>query len=148
MAIPESIKKLANDIRTKIYGREVREALARGIEEAGSIADQANQTSNTTVEQVRNIQAQVDQLVVEGDSSVEAAQARVASDGTTYSTLKERLDNIIVLSAVEPTKAEFWYEDKGEAPINFNPGDGVAVANAAVSDTEPRDTDNLWFDVE
>ncbi|MDR9793616.1 glycosyl hydrolase family 28-related protein [Aeribacillus pallidus] len=92
MAIPETIKKLANDIRTKIYGKEVREALAQGIEEAGNIADQANQTSNVAVEQVRNIQAQVDQLVVEGDSSVEAAQARVDVNGNAYTTLKERLD--------------------------------------------------------
>lgn len=92
MAIPETIKKLANDIRTKIYGREVREALAQGVEEAGNIADQANQTSNAAVEQVRNIQAQVDQLVVEGDSSVEAAQARVDAEGNVFATLKERLD--------------------------------------------------------
>lgn len=92
MAIPETIKKLANDIRTKIYGREVREALAQGIEEAGNIADQANQTSNAAVDQVRNIQAQVDQLVVEGDSSVEAAQARVDAKGNVFATLKERLD--------------------------------------------------------
>lgn len=92
MAIPESIKKLANDIRTKIYGREVRESLAKGIEEAGNIADQANTKSDDAVEQVNSIQSQVNQLVVEGDSSVEAAQARVDADGNTYATLKERLD--------------------------------------------------------
>ena len=38
-------------------------------------------------------QTEFDAVVIEGDSSVEAAQARVASDGiTTYTTLKERLD--------------------------------------------------------
>jgi lysophospholipase L1-like esterase len=92
MAIPESIKKLANDIRTKIYGKEVREALAKGIEEAGDLADKANTKSENAVYQVNNIQAQVNQLVVEGDSSVEAAQARVGADGEVYETLKERLD--------------------------------------------------------
>jgi hypothetical protein len=39
------------------------------------------------------IQAQVDQLVIQGDSSVEAAQARVDADGTTHATLKARCDN-------------------------------------------------------
>ena len=92
MAIPETIKKLANDIRTKIYGREVREALARGIEAAGDLADKANTKSENAVYQVNNIQAQVNQLVVEGDSSVEAAQARVDAEGNVFATLKERLD--------------------------------------------------------
>ena len=31
--------------------------------------------------------------MIEGDSSVEAAQARVSADGTSYTTLKERLDS-------------------------------------------------------
>lgn len=39
-----------------------------------------------------NIQAQVDNLVADGDSSPEAAQARVGADGTNYTTLKSRLD--------------------------------------------------------
>lgn len=92
MAIPESIKKLANDIRTKVYGREVRESLAKGIEEAGDIANLADIKADAAVEQVDNIQAQVNQLVVEGDSSVEAAQARVDAKGKSYPTLKARLD--------------------------------------------------------
>src|SRR5699024_1834208 len=37
-------------------------------------------------------QTQLDTIVIEGDSSVEAAQARVTKDGETYGTLKERLD--------------------------------------------------------
>lgn len=39
-----------------------------------------------------NLQAQVDALVVDGDSSPEAAQARVDAKGTTHTTLKRRLD--------------------------------------------------------
>lgn len=42
-----------------------------------------------------NLQAQVDQLVISGDSSPEAAQARVGTDGTQHNTLKERLDSEI-----------------------------------------------------
>lgn len=43
-------------------------------------------------QKVDTIQAQVDQLVVTGDSSVEAAQARVKADGTTFPTLQQRLN--------------------------------------------------------
>lgn len=39
-----------------------------------------------------NTQAQLDQIVIEGDSSVEAAQARVDAEGNVFTTLKERLD--------------------------------------------------------
>jgi lysophospholipase L1-like esterase len=39
-----------------------------------------------------NLQAQLDVLVVEGDSSPAATQARVDGKGTTYATLKQRLD--------------------------------------------------------
>lgn len=92
MAVPEIIQQKANDIRTKVYGREVRESLASGLEVAGDIADQANTKSEYASDKVDNIQSQVDQLVVEGDSSVEAAQARVDADGNAYTTLKERLD--------------------------------------------------------
>jgi len=40
----------------------------------------------------RAVQAQIDQLVIDGDSSVEAAQARVNAGGAVYGTLKARLD--------------------------------------------------------
>ncbi len=41
---------------------------------------------------IEAVQDQIDELVISGDSSVEAAQARVSSGGTTYNTLKQRLD--------------------------------------------------------
>ena len=53
---------------------------------AVSVANQALSNSQST-------QEQLNQIVVAGDSSVEAAQARINSDGSvTYATLKERLD--------------------------------------------------------
>lgn len=47
---------------------------------------------NQMIDEVNDFQRQINEIVVEGDSSVEAAQARVSSTGTTYTTLKERLD--------------------------------------------------------
>lgn len=46
---------------------------------------------------VQNVQAQVNQLVVTGDSSPEASQARVSVDGEVYATLKDRLDSEYLL---------------------------------------------------
>jgi len=45
-----------------------------------------------TKAQVDNVQTQVNQLVVSGDSSPAAAQAQVGADGTVYGSLKTRLD--------------------------------------------------------
>jgi Carbohydrate esterase, sialic acid-specific acetylesterase len=47
---------------------------------------------NGAMDEVNTFQKQIDEIVVEGDSSVEAAQARVDYDGKTYTTLKGRLD--------------------------------------------------------
>lgn len=47
---------------------------------------------NTAIELLDGFQGQLDTIVVEGDSSVEAAQARIDPEGKTYATLKKRLD--------------------------------------------------------
>jgi lysophospholipase L1-like esterase len=54
-----------------------------------SIAKTDSSQAKSTAE---SVQTQLDNIVIEGDSSVEAAQARVDSEGMTYSTLKERID--------------------------------------------------------
>lgn len=59
---------------------------------ASTKAVNADQNSNTALNRARNVQTQLDTIVVKGDSSVEAAQARVDDDGNTFNTLKERLD--------------------------------------------------------
>ena len=53
---------------------------------------QAYPKLNQAIELVNNYQKQIDEIVVEGDSSVESAQARVEEDGTVNATLKNRLD--------------------------------------------------------
>ncbi|PEJ48215.1 hypothetical protein CN692_24215 [Bacillus sp. AFS002410] len=47
---------------------------------------------NQSITKVNNFQDQLNTIVIDGDSSVEAAQARVDEDGNIYTTLKERLD--------------------------------------------------------
>src|SRR5690625_664080 len=128
MAIPESIKKKANQVRNEVYGKDVREALASGIEEAGDIADQANTKSNDAVEQVDNIQAQVNQLVVEGDSSVEAAQARVDEKGQSHATLKDRIDDGFIKVNAQLAEIPKFANVKAFGAI----GDGVTDDTVAI----------------
>ncbi|HJA90494.1 MAG TPA: hypothetical protein H9948_06855 [Candidatus Jeotgalibaca merdavium] len=56
----------------------------------------AEQTANQAIQQSESTQTQLDNIVIEGDSSVEAAQARVDSKGESFPTLKSRLDNFEV----------------------------------------------------
>lgn len=145
-----ALEKIPTKGRFPMYkGVDMINAAILAADKAQTDSGSAVNTANTALSNSESTQTQLDEIVIRGDSSVEAAQARVTEDGQVYGTLKERLDSTIVLSAVEPDKAEIWYEDKGESPINFNPGDGgVSVVNAITSDDEPNDKKGIWFDIE
>ena len=55
-------------------------------------ANTAKQTAILAKAESESTQTQLDTIVIEGDSSVEAAQARVNNSGTAFPTLKQRLD--------------------------------------------------------
>lgn len=57
-----------------------------------STANNAEKTANLAKAESESTQTQLDTIVIEGDSSVEAAQARVNNSGTAFPTLKQRLD--------------------------------------------------------
>ncbi|MEK4970721.1 right-handed parallel beta-helix repeat-containing protein [Cytobacillus sp. FSL R7-0696] len=57
-----------------------------------SFSKQAYTNSNDARTLVENVKTQLEQLVIEGDSSVEAAAARVDEFGTSYTTLQDRLN--------------------------------------------------------
>jgi hypothetical protein len=61
--------------------------------EALTKAVAADSKSSDAVNTANSVQEQFNQVVIEGDSSVEAAQARVKQDGTTYETLRDRLND-------------------------------------------------------
>ncbi|WP_264448924.1 glycoside hydrolase family 55 protein [Bacillus cereus] len=68
-----------------------------GIEEisdqAKRVADDANQKAKEANNLSESVQEQFNQVVIDGDSSVEAAQARVDEDGVAHPTLKARVDH-------------------------------------------------------
>ena len=61
--------------------------------EAINKATKADQNSNTALSRMKSVQSQLNQLVIEGDSSVEAAQMRVDAEGNEHATAKERVDS-------------------------------------------------------
>ncbi len=72
-----------------------REKLNEAIKEADKAkwdAGNAVNIASQALSKSESTQSQLDTIVIEGDSSVEAAQARVPVEGTAYRTLKERLD--------------------------------------------------------
>lgn len=136
MAIPDKIKQLANDIRTKIYGREVRESLAQGIEEAGNIADEANSRSIETQTRQDDLEARWDDVVrnatATDPSSVEIVDARGGQP-----TLNHRLDGFddkigILSKKTDDIISVKEFGAKGDYDKQNNTGtdDTVAIKNA------------------
>jgi hypothetical protein len=74
---------------------EIEESIALRVSLVEEFKEEVNAKVTAAEEaaaQVDYFQTQLDTMTIEGDSSVEAAQARVEADGTTNATLKARLD--------------------------------------------------------
>ena len=82
-----NIKDYIEDIRSAIFGKEVRGSLADGL------AAINKETENTTSRQ-RHLEDTFDQLIINsGDSNAEIVDARVGENGSNFEKLGDRLDN-------------------------------------------------------
>lgn len=101
---------------------------------AVNVSEQAKQIAQTAENKADNVQEQFNQVVIEGDSSVEAAQARVDADNNVYATLKERLDTketqfstqlaktkdeVKELRQITATKEELYQESNAKANKSY-----------------------------
>ena len=83
-----NIKNELNNIKTAIYGKDVRASIHDGIDAINK------EVENTTGRQV-DLENTFDQLVINaGNSNAEIVDARVKNDGTSYSKLGDRLDAV------------------------------------------------------
>lgn len=116
MAIPQKIKQAAENIRKKIYGKEVRESLAKGIEVAGDIADESNSRSKDTEHRQTVLETQFDDqirnMTLEDPSSAEMVAGRTnAVTGENHPTIGRRLD----------ADYRFFDEQLADTPNNIKP---------------------------
>ncbi|PTM58386.1 hypothetical protein [Desmospora activa] len=84
--VKAALQNIADTERQSAEAKQIARAAETKADEAKEIAQQA-------VTKADSVQTQLDTIVVEGDSSVEAAQARVNAMGQEYPTLKTRLDD-------------------------------------------------------
>lgn len=90
--VPEYIRKYANNVRTKSYGQENRESIARSVEYAGLIASEAVDISNETKGRQDAVETHfnsVQQELTDKDP-ISAPEIIAARDGEP--TLKDRID--------------------------------------------------------
>ena len=74
-------------------GREKINAAITDAEQAKVTADGADSKATQALANSESTQTQLDTIVINGDSSVEAAQARVDEKGVGHTTLKDRIDD-------------------------------------------------------
>src|SRR5699024_4181775 len=91
--IPESIKKLAQKVRTEIYGRDVRESIAKSMEVSGESSNEANERSKDTDARQTDLENRFDDQIAGNTDIDEVIDARRPEGGESYPTLRKRLDD-------------------------------------------------------
>ena len=91
--IPESIKKLAQKVRTEIYGRDVRESIAQSMEVSGETSNEANERSKDTATRQTDVENRFDDQIAGNTDIDEVIDARRPEGGKSYPTLRKRLDD-------------------------------------------------------
>jgi hypothetical protein len=89
-----------------------------------------------------NLQEQLNQLVIDGDSSPEATQARVDGKGTSYSTLKQRLD--VKDAEISVLKADKSYVDALAASLASGSPKGVYATLTELQTAFPTGNTNIY----
>lgn len=100
MAIPQKIKDLATKVRNEIYGKDVREAIARSIEESGLTASEAREIT----EQLLDESYDQGLLETEIESRMEAL----------YDSKGQKLDNLYDEKEVDLENLKQDYADKAD----------------------------------
>ena len=94
--VPQLIRKYADNVRTKTYGQEGREAQARNAEYAGLIADEARTDADAAHALSTDTQNRFNDQMAGNTDINEVLDARRPINGIAYSNLNERLTNISI----------------------------------------------------
>lgn len=92
--VPATVRKYADNVRTKTYGQENRESIARNAEYSGLIASEAKETANTADILSKDISNRFRDQIEGTTNSDEVIDARRPSGAeTAFQTIGERLDD-------------------------------------------------------
>ena len=108
------IKTYLQNIKSAIYGKDVRSSIYNGMENMNV------ELENTTARQI-DLESTFNELIINaGNSNAEVVDARVKANGVSYSKLGNRLNDIeaqFIPTNIKPTsknKGRVWIELKEE----------------------------------
>ncbi|MGH0635185.1 SGNH/GDSL hydrolase family protein [Bacillus pacificus] len=131
--------------RIEYHHNSLENKLDKGIAESTTNANIAKNQAEAANILATNLKKQVDELVKDGDSSVEAAQARVDIDGESSSTLQERLNTEQFRNEAAKTQAMLYAKffrklRKGQVVTITCLGDSMTYGHDTTSaDKRPAD---------
>lgn len=115
-------------------GREKLNEAIKDADKAKADAGVAVDTANQALANSESTQTQLDTIVIDGDSSVEAAQARVDEKGVSHSTLKARIDDGFEKTTAQLADIE---EDLEQRSVNVKrfgaKGDGTTDDTSSIN---------------
>ncbi|MGD6964534.1 GDSL-type esterase/lipase family protein [Fictibacillus phosphorivorans] len=91
-AFPKMNQAIDNANEALSTANSAKTTAADAVSDAQRLGNEAKNIAKTAELKADSVQTQFNQVMIEGDSSVEAAQARVNADGTSFTTLQERLN--------------------------------------------------------
>src|SRR5690554_4714771 len=113
MAVPQNIEELAHQVRTAIYGRDVRESIASSMEATADVADWSRSVAQAIIdgsfdEAALNtaIENKLTQLEQDYAPTLTAIETEVTDARGTETNLGNRLENFNAQLAQKATKGE------------------------------------------
>ncbi|EKZ4877807.1 hypothetical protein QO274_000072 [Listeria monocytogenes] len=96
--VPEQIQNYSKQVRQKIFGKDVRESIARAVDIAGLISQESKNESNKIKEMQNVLEDRFESVQNDITSDTEVTDARFDQNGKKFNTLKSRLDSDSLLA--------------------------------------------------
>ncbi|WP_419893286.1 WD40/YVTN/BNR-like repeat-containing protein [Oceanobacillus kimchii] len=141
MAVPENIEELAHQIRTAIYGRDVRESIASGLEETADVADWSRRVAQDIIdgnfdegELATEIENKLNQLEQDYAPTLTSIENEVENARGDESSLGERLnstDSQLAETAHQLTETDYRLAETTRDKVDKDGSGQIKYANLA-----------------